>query len=65
MLKNGLWPKTHISPILKIDIWTMPNCRKIGVNRRDRPPPSFRVRRDVYVGYFVVLHPSDNNSHLF
>jgi hypothetical protein len=29
--------------------------------RRDRPAPLFRVGRDVYAGYFVVLCPSDSD----
>jgi hypothetical protein len=33
--------------------------------RRDRPAPSFRVGRDVYAGYFVVLRPSDGDKQPF
>jgi hypothetical protein len=33
--------------------------------RRDRPTPSFRVGRDVYAGYFVILRPSDGDKRPF
>jgi hypothetical protein len=33
--------------------------------RRDRPAPLFRVGRDVYAGYFVVLRPSDGDKRPF
>lgn len=33
--------------------------------RHDRPTPSFRVGKDVYAGYFVILHPSDGDNHPF
>jgi hypothetical protein len=33
--------------------------------RRNRPTPSFRVGRDVYVGYFVVFRPSDGDNRPF
>ena len=34
-------------------------------HRRDRPPPSFRVGRDVYAGYFIVVRPVDDDSKPF
>jgi hypothetical protein len=33
--------------------------------RRDRPAPSFRVGRDLYAGYFIVLCPSDGDIRPF
>jgi hypothetical protein len=33
--------------------------------RRDRPAPSFRVGRDVYAGYFLILRPSDDDIRPF
>ena len=33
--------------------------------RQDRPPPSFCTGRDVYAGYFVVVHPVDDDSKPF
>jgi hypothetical protein len=33
--------------------------------RHDRPVQSFKVGRDVYVGYFVVVHPSDSDNQPF
>jgi hypothetical protein len=29
--------------------------------RRERPPPSFRVGRDVYAGYFLVVRSTDGD----
>ena len=34
-------------------------------HRRDRPPPSFRVGRDMYASYFVVFRPADDDSKPF
>ena len=33
--------------------------------RRDRPAPSFRIGRDVYAGYFLVLRPNDGDIQPF
>ena len=33
--------------------------------RRDKPAPSFRVGRDVYVGYFVILCTCDGDKRPF
>ena len=33
--------------------------------RCDRPAPSFKVGRDVYARYFVILCPSDDNKRPF
>jgi hypothetical protein len=33
--------------------------------RRDRPLPSFRVGRDVYAGYFLVVRSTDGNLRPF
>ena len=32
---------------------------------RDHLPPSFRVGRDVYVGYFLMVQLTDGNLRLF
>ena len=29
--------------------------------RRDRPQPSFRVGRNVFTGYFIVVRPADED----
>jgi hypothetical protein len=71
-LKNGLWLKIHIFLILK-DIF-MNNAElqeEFGVDipflgrRRDIPPQSFRVGQDVFVGYFIVVYPNDNDNQPF
>jgi hypothetical protein len=33
--------------------------------RRDRPPPSFRVGRDVYAGYFLAVQSADGDLRPF
>jgi hypothetical protein len=33
--------------------------------RRDRPPPSFRVGRDVYAGYFLAVRSTDGDLRPF
>jgi hypothetical protein len=33
--------------------------------RHDCPPPSFRVGRDVFVGYFLAVRPTDGDLCLF
>jgi hypothetical protein len=71
-LRNGFWPKTRISPSTKDKFMDHGKLREeFGVDahfvgqRRDRLAPSFRVGWDVYVGYFVVLRPSDGNKRPF
>jgi hypothetical protein len=68
-LKNGFWPKIRILPMLEDRYMDNDKLQEIfNVNtyfvgrRRDRPPPSFRVGRDVYAGNFVVLRKCDNDS---
>jgi hypothetical protein len=72
MLKNGFWPKTRISPNLEDQFMDNGNMYEdFGVDtpfvgcRHDKPAPSFRVGRDVFASYFVILRQSDNNSHPF
>jgi hypothetical protein len=71
-LRNGFWPKIRISPSAEDKFMDHGELRKeFGVDapfvgrRRDRPAPSFRVGRDVYAGYFVVLRPSDGDKRPF
>jgi hypothetical protein len=33
--------------------------------RRERPPPSFHVDHDVFVGYFIAVHPANGNWRPF
>jgi hypothetical protein len=71
-LRNGFWPKTRISPSAEDKFMDHGQLREefsidapsVG-RRRDRPVPSFKVGRDVYVGYFVVLYPSDGDNRPF
>jgi hypothetical protein len=58
-LRSGLWPKTRISSIAEDKFMDNGKLREeFGVDapfvgwRCDRPAPSFRTGRDVYVGYF-------------
>jgi hypothetical protein len=71
-LRNGFWPKTRISPSAEDKFMDHGELREeFGVDapfvgrRRDRPAPSFRVGRDVYAGYFVVLRPTDGDKRPF
>jgi hypothetical protein len=52
-------------PVL-VPVWGLEQKKtKFGFPQRDRPAPSFRVGRDVYAGYFVVLRPSDGDKRPF
>jgi hypothetical protein len=72
MLRNGFWPRTQIFPILEDRYMENGELQEefggdtpfVGC-RRDRPVPSFRVGRDVYAGYFLILYPSDRNNRPF
>jgi hypothetical protein len=71
-LRNGFWPKTRIFPSAEDKFMDHGELREeFGVDalfvgrRRDRPAPSFRVGRDVYAGYFVILRPSDGDKQPF
>jgi hypothetical protein len=68
-LRNGFWPKTRISTSAEDKFIDHGKLREeFGVDapfverRHDRPAPSFKVGRDVYAGYFVVLRPSDGDN---
>jgi hypothetical protein len=71
-LRNGFWPKPRISSIVEDRFIDNNELREeFGVDAlfvgrwRDKPTPSFRVGRDVYACYFVVLHPSDGDNRPF
>lgn len=72
ILKNGFWPITWLYPILEDRYMENGELQEefggdtLFVERRhDRPTPSFKVGRDVYVGYFVILRPDNRDNHLF
>jgi hypothetical protein len=71
-LRTRFWPKIHISPIAEDRFMDNGELREefdvdapfVG-RRHDIPTPSFRIGRDVYVVYFIVLHPSDGDIRPF
>jgi hypothetical protein len=71
-LRSGFWQKTYISPIVEDRFMDNGELQEeFGVDapfvgqRSDRPAPLFRIGLDVYVGYFVVLRPSDSDNRPF
>ena len=71
-LQCGFWPTSRITTEVEDQIkddGTL--CEEYAedapfVGRRcDRPHPSFRVDRDVYAGYFVVVHPAQDDPKPF
>ena len=71
-LKNGFWPKLCIFPSAEDKFMDNSELREeFDVNalflerRHDKPPPLFKVVWNVYVGYFVVLHPSNKDNRPF
>ena len=71
-LQGGFWPSTRIAHGLEDEFTEEGDIREeygeddhfVG-HRRDRPPPSFRVGRDLYAGYFVALRPCDGDERPF
>jgi hypothetical protein len=71
-LKNGFWPKTRISPSAEDRFMDNGELREefdvdapFVERRHDRPAPSFKIVRNVYAGYFVVLRPSNGDNQPF
>ena len=71
-LRDGFWPNSMISNEEEdeyLDDGTMREEFAEDVSfvdrRRDRPQPSFRVGRDVFAGYFVVVRPADGDLRPF
>jgi hypothetical protein len=71
-LQNGFWPTSRFVPIVEdeyMDDGTV--CEEYAkdalfVGRtRDRPPPSFRVGRDIYARYFLVVRLTDGDLRPF
>jgi hypothetical protein len=70
-LRDGFWPLSRIASALEDEFIEDGNvCEEYDEDdhfvgqRRDRPTPSFRVLRDVYEGYFVVVRPADGDNRL-
>ena len=68
-LVDGFWPTTRVTHEQEDEMHKDGTLREeyaedapfVG-RRRDRPPPSFRVGRDVYAGYFIVVRPADDDD---
>ncbi len=68
VLRDGFWPHTRITRTEEDQYTEVGAMREefdddevyIG-QRRDRPPPSFRVLRDLFDGYFVAIRPADGD----
>lgn len=72
ILRDGFWPMSRIAPSF-VDQFAengefleeyAEDDHFVG-QARDRPPQSFRVNRDVYEGYFLALHASDDDGRPF
>jgi hypothetical protein len=64
-LQNGFWPSSRFGPTIEDKFMDDGTIREeytkdapfVG-RRHDRPPPSFRVGRDVFARYFLVVRPA-------
>jgi hypothetical protein len=71
-LYGGFWPSSRFGLDVEDEFMDDGTVREeyaedapfVG-RRRDRPVPSFRVGRDVYVGYFIAVHSTDGNLRPF
>ena len=71
-LQNGIWPSTRIAHAMEDEFIEEDDVHKeygeddhfVG-HRCDRPPPSFRIGRDLYADYFVALRPCDGDDRPF
>jgi hypothetical protein len=71
-LQNGFWPSSRFAPTVEDEYMDDDTVREeyaedalfVG-RRRDRPPPSFRVGRDVYAGYFLAVRSTDGDLRPF
>ena len=72
LLQHGFWPSTQLEHAVEDEYTEEGRAREeygeddhfVG-HRRDCPPPSFRVGRDLYAGYFVALRPCDEDIRPF
>jgi hypothetical protein len=71
-LQNGFWPSSRSGLAVEdefMDDGTI--CEEYAEDapfvgqRRDRLPPSFRVGRDVFAGYFLAVRPTDGDLRPF
>jgi hypothetical protein len=71
-LQNGFWPSSRFAPAVEdeymddgivLEEYTE-DAPFVG-HRRDCPPPSFRVGRDVYAGYFLAVQSTNANLRPF
>ena len=70
ILKDGFWPTTRIQATQEDQLdEDGKNLEEFDEDDayvgplRNHPRPSFRVARDVFEGYFVVIRPADGDSH--
>jgi hypothetical protein len=67
-LCGGFWPSSRFGLDVEDEFMDNVTVREeyakdapfVG-RRRDCPAPSFRVGRDVYVGYFIAMHSTDGD----
>jgi hypothetical protein len=71
-LQNGFWPSSRFAPTVEDEHMDDGTMREEYVEdapfvgcRHDRPPPSFRVSRDVYAGYFFAVRSTDGDLRPF
>ncbi|KAG0572237.1 hypothetical protein KC19_VG078600 [Ceratodon purpureus] len=71
-LRDGFWPLSRFAPSAEDEYLDDGTVREafavdepfIG-QHRDRPNASFRVARDVFEGYFLIVRPADDDSRPF
>ena len=71
-LQNGFWLSSRFAPTVEDKYIDDDTVRKeyakdalfVG-HRHDHPPPSFRVGRDIYVGYFLAVQSTNGNLRPF
>ena len=71
-LQHGFWPTSRLGHVVEDEFTTKNDFREeyceddhfVGP-RCDRPPPSFRVGRDLYAGYLVALRPCNGDERPF
>jgi hypothetical protein len=71
-LQNGFWPSSRSGPTVEDEFMDDGTIHEeyaedapfVG-RRRDSLPPSFRVGRDVFVGYFLAVRPADGDLRSF
>ena len=71
-LRDGFWPQSQIVEGIEDQYLDDGQMREefakdapfVGC-RHDRPTPSFRIGRDVYVGYFVAVRPANGDLRPF